>query len=258
MEWTFKLELKRKPKLDNPVLIEGLPGIGNVGKIAADYIIEKLKMKKLYTIHSHHLPHSVFVNENNLIEMPKLEVYYKRNQDPKKRDLLILSGDTQPIDEASCYSFCHKMLQIVSEYNCNEVITLGGIGLKELPEKPQIYISGTSKEIVDKYKTKKTNDKLFGHVGPIIGVTGILLAISKLRKKEAITILGETFAHPMHHGIFAAKEILTFLNKKFKLNINFKHIDEDIKEMEEQLKIVDELEMVNSGERDLEKINYIG
>ena len=33
-------------KLNNPVLIEGLPGIGNVGKIAADFIVEELKGEK--------------------------------------------------------------------------------------------------------------------------------------------------------------------------------------------------------------------
>ena len=46
----------KKPKLSNSILIGGLPGIGNVGKIAADYIIEKLKMQKLADIFSQYLP----------------------------------------------------------------------------------------------------------------------------------------------------------------------------------------------------------
>ncbi len=35
----------KKPKLNNPILIEGLPGIGNVGKVAVDFLIEELKAK---------------------------------------------------------------------------------------------------------------------------------------------------------------------------------------------------------------------
>ena len=45
MSWKIK-QFGKKPKLKNPTLIEGLPGIGNVGKIAADFIVDELKAKK--------------------------------------------------------------------------------------------------------------------------------------------------------------------------------------------------------------------
>ncbi len=34
-----------KPKLDNPIFIEGLPGVGNIGRVAAGYLVEDLKAK---------------------------------------------------------------------------------------------------------------------------------------------------------------------------------------------------------------------
>ena len=37
MTWKVK-QFGRKPKLKKPVLIEGLPGIGNVGKVVVDFI----------------------------------------------------------------------------------------------------------------------------------------------------------------------------------------------------------------------------
>ena len=36
----------KKPMLDNPILIEGLPGIGNVGKLAVEHLIETTNAKK--------------------------------------------------------------------------------------------------------------------------------------------------------------------------------------------------------------------
>ena len=63
--WNFDLHGK-KPKLSNPVMIEGLPGIGNVGKVAVDFIIEEMKATMLYDITSYSFPHSVFVNEENV------------------------------------------------------------------------------------------------------------------------------------------------------------------------------------------------
>ena len=41
-----EIRVLEKPKLNAPVFIEGLPGIGYVGRNAAGYLIEELKAKK--------------------------------------------------------------------------------------------------------------------------------------------------------------------------------------------------------------------
>src|SRR3990167_8043910 len=102
MEWV--VQWFSKPKLRNPVLVEGLPGIGNVAKLAADFIIEQLKAEKCCSFFSNSLPNSVFINEKNLVELPCIDIYYKRLPN-QKRDVIILSGDVQPADEQSCYLF---------------------------------------------------------------------------------------------------------------------------------------------------------
>ncbi|HEC95900.1 MAG TPA: proteasome assembly chaperone family protein, partial [Euryarchaeota archaeon] len=53
---TFIVE-KDKPKLKNSILIEGLPGVGLVGKIAVDYMISELKAKKFADLYSPYMPH---------------------------------------------------------------------------------------------------------------------------------------------------------------------------------------------------------
>ena len=75
------VQVGKIPKLNNPLFIEGLPGIGNVGKVAIDFMIDELKAIKLYEITSSAFPHSVFVNEENLVELPTVEIYYKKNSD---------------------------------------------------------------------------------------------------------------------------------------------------------------------------------
>ena len=156
-DWEITIEGK-EPKLDKPLFIEGLPGIGNVGKIAVDFLIEEFKAKKIYSFFSHKFPHSVFINENNLVETPKLEIYYKKFNG-NKRDLLLLTGDIQPIDEESCYSFCEEILKIVKKYHCAEIITTGGIGLQNIPEKPKIYCTGNDEDLFKQY-LKKTLEPL--------------------------------------------------------------------------------------------------
>ena len=43
---SFEVKQILKPVLNKPILIEGLPGIGNVGKIAADFMAGNLNAKK--------------------------------------------------------------------------------------------------------------------------------------------------------------------------------------------------------------------
>jgi len=66
MNWEITKEGK-EPNLNNPLFIEGLPGIGNVGKIAVDFLVEEFKAKKLYSFFSNKFPHSVFVNEHHYV-----------------------------------------------------------------------------------------------------------------------------------------------------------------------------------------------
>jgi uncharacterized protein len=231
MKWELNL-IGKKLKLKNPVFIEGLPGIGNVGKIVADFLIDELNAKKIYDIFSYSFPHSVFVNEDNLIELPSISIYHKKI---KNNDILILNGDIQPTDEESCYVFCEKTLDIIQNYGCKNIITIGGIGLHTEPKKPNVYCTGNSKSAIKKFKNGfSINDKLFGTVGPIIGVSGLLIGLAKKRKIEGISILAETSAHPMHIGIRGAKEIIEILNKKYQMGINLKKLNKEVELIEKE------------------------
>jgi len=243
---TWKIEqIGKKPKLDNPILIEGLPGIGNVGKVAIDFLIDELKAVKIFEISSHSFPHSVFVNEDNLVELPIVEIFYKKYAG-KKQDLLLLGGDVQPTDEVSSYEFSEKILDLIAGFKGKEIITLGGIGLGEVPKKPIVYCTGSSKKIVKKYKNKLVNDQLYGVVGPIVGVSGLLVGLAKKRNMEGIAFLAETYGHPMYLGIKGAREILKVLDNSLGLKINMKRLDKEIKEIEQDMmKKTDQLSEVS-------------
>ncbi|MBW3001590.1 PAC2 family protein [Candidatus Woesearchaeota archaeon] len=224
IEFTGKI-----PKLKNPVFIEGLPGIGNVGKLAVDFLIEEIKAKKIAEFTSFSFPHSVFINENNLVELPVIEVYYKKFKN-KKKDLLILAGDVQPIDEESCYEFSNKVLEMANEFECSEIVTLGGIAMKTEPKNPGVFCTGNNKELITAYQKsiKTLNNDLYGVVGPIIGVSGVLLGLAGRKNMKAVSLLAETYGHPMYLGVKGTREILKILNKRFNLKLNFKTIDKEM------------------------------
>ena len=49
----------RKVKLNDPILLVGLPGIGNVGNLVAEHLKNELKAKKFATLYSPHFPFQV-------------------------------------------------------------------------------------------------------------------------------------------------------------------------------------------------------
>ena len=65
MKATYVKELA-KVEAKNPVLIEGLPGLGLVGKIAMRYLIKQLKAQKFAYLYSPHFPYFVLVSKNGV------------------------------------------------------------------------------------------------------------------------------------------------------------------------------------------------
>jgi uncharacterized protein len=267
-QWEITQEEKSLPKLNKPIFVEGLPGIGNVGKVAVDFLIEELNAKKIYSFFSHKFPHSVFINEKNLVEMPKIEVYYKKfTGKSKKKDLLLLTGDIQPIDEESCYTFCEEILKIIKHYNCSEIITTGGIGLHSVPDEPKIYCTGNDSNLLKQYlkKNMHVEKNIFGVVGPIVGVSGVLLGLGGKRGVKGVSLLAETFGNPLYLGIKGAKEVLRVIEKRFNYGINMKKISKDILEVENELIkrteewASEELSSSRAGAKSrIKEVHYIG
>ena len=68
--WTNEVKLK------DAILLEGLPGVGNVGKLAAMHLIDKLKAKKCMEIYSSHFPPQVLIDDDGIVNLVNNELYY--------------------------------------------------------------------------------------------------------------------------------------------------------------------------------------
>lgn len=227
----FEINYLCKPQIKDPILIAGLPGIGNVGKVAVDFLIDSLAAKKFAEIASFKFPSSVFVNEDNLVSLPQVGLYYKRT---KGCDLVFLAGDVQPVDEPSCYEFCSLVLDAFVKYGGKELITIGGIGLQRIPKSPKLYVTGTDHKAIRRYKFC-TYD-IYGVVGPILGVTGVLVGLAGRRKISAVSLLAQTFAHPAYLGIKGSREALKSIAVRFGLKLNIQKLDREIEDLEREMR----------------------
>ena len=106
-------------------------------------------------------------------------------------------------------------------------------------------------------KGTKISDKAHEIVGPVVGVTGVLIGLAKRRKNKGVILLAETDSHPLHLGVKGAKEILKILKQKLNLKINPSNISKEIKALEDELKKITK-EIKFGGTVKKEETRYIG
>ena len=120
------ITIEKKIKLDNPVFVEGLPGIGFVANIATLHLIEDLKAKKFGEIVSPHFQDLAITAVGGVVRTPINELYYWTSL-KGIYDLVILYGNTQALNVQGQYELCDKIISFAQELGCNLIITIGGI-----------------------------------------------------------------------------------------------------------------------------------
>lgn len=205
-------------KFKNPVVVEGLPGIGLVGKITAKHLAKELKATRIAEIYSPHFPHQVIMKKNGTIRMLRNVVFgYKKG----KKEIIIIMGDVQAVSSEAQFEVTNKMLDYFESLNAKEIITLGGYGKGTHVEKSRVLGSVTHKKLITKYKKKGV---IFGESkGTIIGAAGMLLGVGKLRNFHGVCLMSETHGAYVDHN--AAKELLRVLSKVLGVKINVNNID---------------------------------
>jgi uncharacterized protein len=82
--------------LESPVLVEGLPGVGLVGKIAVDHLVEQLDMTHYASCHCEGLPRAAVYRKDQRDVVPPVRLYAD-----EERDLLALQSDVPVSPEAA-------------------------------------------------------------------------------------------------------------------------------------------------------------
>ena len=113
--------IAEKPKLKNPIFIEGLPGIGNVGKLAVEHLIDSIGAIKFAEIYSKDFPPQVFINNDGTVKLVNNEFYYWKAKKFGQRDIILLTGDYQALSSNGQYELSEKILDIIEEYNVKEI-----------------------------------------------------------------------------------------------------------------------------------------
>lgn len=254
MDYVTVKYITKKPELKNPILVEGLPGIGNVGKLAVEHLIDNIKAVKFAELYSKDFPPQVFINTDGTVKLVNNEFYYWKAKKKKQRDLILLTGDYQGLSSHGQYELVEKILDIAEDFGVKEMFTLGGYGLGHEIQTPKVLCATTDKNLV---KTMKKYGAVFKKNEPgggIVGASGLLLGLGMLRGIKGTCFMGETPGYLVDPN--SAKAVLKVLTKITNINLNLSELEKKAKEIEY---IANQLrEMENLSKEKTDDLKYIG
>lgn len=168
------------------MFVEGLPGFGNVGKIAARSLIDFSRAELFAELYSPSLPDYVIVGKDGICRPPRYEFCASSTGKPP---FIILTGDAQPPPHnmMAHYELCNRILDFVEGYGCRSIVTMGGVPTQR--PAGEVYVAATSSKLAGKIMEKGA--VIYGG-GRIVGATGLLLGFAKNRGLEGICLLGAT------------------------------------------------------------------
>jgi proteasome assembly chaperone (PAC2) family protein len=200
------------PALENPIFVQGLPGFGNVGRIAAHLLIKFCEAKPFAELYSPSFPDYVSISSKGIAHLPKYEFYAAPME---KNNLVIMTGETQPSfdDVLAHYQVCSEIVDFAEKLGCHFIVTMGGVPITE--DKTQVYVAATSPRLATEFMEKGA--VIYGK-GRIVGGTGLTLALAKERNLDGICLLGTTmgFKADRGAGFLVFKFLMKVLGKEIK------------------------------------------
>ncbi|GAB3668581.1 proteasome assembly chaperone family protein [Halopiger thermotolerans] len=169
--------------LTEPVMIEGLPGVGLVGKIATDHIINQLDMRYFGDITGGELPPVALFEGPDPDVKPPIRLFAD-----EEHDVLALRSDV-PVSAVNTPTFAAELTVWLDELNTTPVYLSGFPSVQEPEAVPTVY--GVTTGEADQMLADADITPPVGS-GMISGPAGALLSHARDRGLDSLGLIVET------------------------------------------------------------------
>ena len=250
------INIEQEPEVENPVFIEGLAGIGHIGRNTVSYIADQTEAEQFGEIKSHHFPPHTVINDDATVEVIKNKLYQLKRDE--ERDLILLEGNAQASTPEGHHEVAEKVTELAQKHNSKEIITVGGYGKGEVVENPEVFGAVTNKQVEEKYSEHNIQ---FDHdVGQIVGISGLLIGHAQENNTDGLCLLGETPGFLLSDPK-STEKVLQSMEKLLNLDIDYDNLDQKIEDSQEVLKKLQNLKKKQKPEEDQSQggdLGYIG
>ncbi|MEF8818349.1 MAG: PAC2 family protein [Haloferacaceae archaeon] len=176
-----QIDVVEPADVSEPTLIEGFPGVGLVGKIAADHMVESLDMVHHGNVHCEDLPPVVGYGEADPVLRTPVRLYADA-----ERDLLVLQSDV-PVAPGGADAVAACLGDVVGDGVT--ALYLSGIPAERDEEPPAVYgvATGGAEERLAEVDLPAPPEP-----GIVSGPTGALLARALERGEPSVGVVAES------------------------------------------------------------------
>ncbi|MGA2934233.1 MAG: proteasome assembly chaperone family protein [Methanomicrobiales archaeon] len=230
------------------ILIEGLPGIGHVGKLVAEHMIQEFHASKVAELYSTHFPPQVIIEPDGVARLVRNEVYVSEGE----KRIAFLVGDYQSASAEGHYLLSEAYLDIAERLGVRRIYTLGGYGVGHLVSEPRVLSAVNRAELRPDVEAAGAEFNRDEPPGGIIGASGLLLGLSFRRGMDAVCLMGETSGYLVDPR--AASSLLAVLSALIGVEVDKSQLETRAAEMEQVIAKLTESERAG----DEEALRYIG
>lgn len=233
------MEIKLKKRPQKPIIIEGFPGLGLVGSIAAEFLIDHLNAEQIGCISTEKLPPVVAIHNGQILE--QFGIFYDL-----KNNIIII----RPLAFAAGieWELADSITHLTEMLKASELISLEGVGAGDGDIQPKAFFF-----TADKTKAKKLQSIGLTEIkeGIVFGVSASLLS----RQPESTFIFTET--HSELPDSRSAAKMIEVLDKYLGLKIDYRPLLEKAEEFEKKLKNIFSMVSQKTGEK-AKETSYLG
>lgn len=267
------IRLCKEPKLEDPVLIAGWPGIGNIGIIAADTLRGVLRAEEFGEIEpwDFFYPKKVIIRNGELegLEFPSNKFYFRRT---RGKDLMFFIGEEQPTEREKAYAkgrmayqMANLVLDVAVKFGCRRVYTSGAaVAPIHHTARPMVWAVPNTEALISEVRSYENTVLMSdiegrGGQGNITGLNGLLLGVAKERGLEAICVMGEI---PIYLQGFplpypkASKSVLEVLIAALGIRIEMEGIAALVEHSEREIERLYEM-FPSEIKEQLDKLRYV-
>jgi len=178
-----------KEKLKGAILIDGFPGVGLVGTIVANFLINTLKLKQIGVIDSQKFPPISVIKDGDPHNPMRLYSGEQICNDGTCNQVVVCVSEFTPPSDIT-KELVRSLLDWAEKKGCTKIISAEGFtsAPKTKNEINEIYGITSTKAARKWIKDAKVKPFLYGTVG---GITGVMLNEGKIRNINVLGLLAE-------------------------------------------------------------------
>lgn len=179
-----EIDIIKEVDIAGAKVIEGTPGIGHVGRLLAEHLVQELDAEQVADIYSPSLPPEVLVDSGKS-RRTTVRVYYAEAE-----NLVIVTSDYISTDNAGHYHIADALLEYLQENGASTVYALGGLDVSE--EEPEEAEEGLGDRMQEGWRT--------GGMGPELKDPDVYGVVNDLALRDDLEDAGVLFEPESEFG----------------------------------------------------------